>query len=218
MSILQTRSGAVGGFVLIICIIAGFGMVSAAELSVSSPDVAKPGEPVSMYIANVDNGNSLNITITGQVKTNAGSPVSVQVRDLTLPVDLIGATLSFIVNNVEDEYGFFSYEIDGSGVTHLPVSVNNGVCSESYGPINLDAHTENLFMFNGTASKDRSIVNVIINGTPNRAISSPELFSFNAGGFTNGIFNAEVKVMNGATEVAKKNLAFTIQDSLVSYT
>lgn len=217
MSIFGKMSGAIGVFALIVFFIAGFGIVSGAELTISSPDVAKPGEPVSMYIGNVDNGNTLNITITGQVKTNAGSPVSVQVRDLTLPVDLSGSTLLFSANNIEGTNGYFSFEGGGYSVDHEALPVVGGSCSKNYGPVDLDAATEYDMSFNATGSKDRSVVNIGVGGIVGRAISTPEKFSFNAGGFTNGIFNAEVKVKNGNTEVATKNMAFTIQDSLLAY-
>lgn len=215
MSILQTMSGAMGGFALIICIIAGFGMVSAAELMVSSPDVAKPGEVVEMFIEDVDVGNTLTVSITGQVKTNAGSPLSMQVRDLILPVDLSGTTMTFSASNIADQYGYFSFSGGGYDIDHDAIPVMGGSCSHSYGPVPLDADTEYDMTFNATADKDRSVVNIDVAGTIDQAIVGMDKLSFNAGGFTNGIFNAEVKVMDGATEVSKKNLAFTVQDSLV---
>lgn len=216
MSILQTRSGAVGGFVLIICIIAGFGMVSAADIPISSPDVAKPGEVVDMYIEDIDAGNTLTLNITGQVKTNAGSPVSMQVRDISLPVDVSDATMTFKISNIASPGGFFNSSGGGLDVDHDFIELNGeGICEKTYGPVDLFADERYTMAFNATADKDRSVVIVDITGTVDQTIITPVKFSFNVGGFSNGIFNAGVKVKDGATEVASKNLAFTVQDSLV---
>lgn len=217
MSILLTMSGAVGGFALIICIIAGFGMVSAADIPISSPDVAKPGEVVDMYIEDVGVGNTITLNITGQVKTNAGSPVSMQVREISLPVDVSDATMTFKISNIASPGGFFNSSGGGFDVDHALIDTvdGNGFYYHTYGPVDPSASDRYTMAFNATADKDRSVVIIDITGTVDQAITTPAKFSFNVGGFSNGIFNAGVKVMDGATEVAKKNLAFTVQDSLV---
>jgi len=85
MSILAGLKWSIG-VISIICIgILCFGTVSA--VMVSSPDVVKPGEEVSIFIGNINAGDPFKIDIIGNIKTEAGSFFSYKLNKLSLPLE-----------------------------------------------------------------------------------------------------------------------------------
>ena len=78
----------------VICI----GMVSAVMLS--SPDVVKPGEEVSIFIGNIVAGDPFRIDIIGNIKTDAGSFFTFKLNKLDLPLDIVNPTLKVYINGL----------------------------------------------------------------------------------------------------------------------
>jgi hypothetical protein len=199
--------------ILFISCIVCISLVSAADpVSVSSPDVVKPGDPVSVMIGNLKAHDQIGITIDGQIKTIAGSPFFFSIRDLILDFTCdnnptVGVTLS---NLVPESYGeFYIYREGGSSIRKGHNAVGKTWTDTATNPV-LNAGTYHVFI-NGTAERSDVPMRLNITGRCQDDVNFTTI-SFRTGGFSNGIFNVITQV--NSQQVDKK--AFTVQDSFLA--
>lgn len=205
-----------GFFILLIFCFLGMSLVSAA--TVSSPDVAKPGDTVSVYVGDLAINTPIKVQIDGQIKTDAGSPLSFNVRDLILPITLTNPQLTIEMRNlVNGTKGNLSIINSGGSVkvTKEKIVPANGTWKyEGTGGLTVLPSDTYQVIFSGAANRNQvPVVRVVIEGTTNNEITTPMVFSFNTVGFSSGIFNAGLE----ANDIIIDRKAFTIQDSLLAY-
>ena len=189
------------------------GMVSAVMLS--SPDVVKPGEEVSIFIGNIGAGDPFQIDIIGNIKIDAGSFFSFKLNKLNLPLDIANPTLRVYINGLVPD-------------SKLNVSVNQKKYNEgldldtadSTGLFNLDIGRSGMpkgtydVEINGTAAKTQIPVTFSIAGTNTNA-EPFAVSTFSISGFSSGIFDVTTYVKNLPPAPFVERKQFTVQDQFI---
>jgi hypothetical protein len=210
-------SWVLGVSALVLFCIAGMGIVSAVD--VSSPDVAKPGDTVSVYVGNIDPNSFFELTIDGLVKANSANEESYTnftyyVENLILPFTVINPNLTVEVRDLKPNLpAHLAITPGGPGVTQ-PTD-NAGTWFFSGSRPSIAKSTPYLVEFNSWARKSQIPVRIIINGTVSEQVTTPVAVTFNTRGFSNAIYNAYIYLNHNTQPVAQR--AFTIQDSLLAY-
>ena len=186
------------------------GMVSAVMLS--SPDVVKPGEEVSIFIGNIGAGDPFQIDIIGNIKIDAGSFFSFKLNKLNLPLDIANPTLKVYINGLVPD-------------SKLNVSVNQKKYNEVFDTADSTGLYDYLIVrsgmpkgiynveINGTAAKTQVPVTFSITGTNTNAEPLAES-TFSISGFSSGTFDVKTYVKNLAQPVERKQ--FTVQDQFIA--
>ena len=213
MSILAGLKWSIG-VLSIICIgILCFGTVSA--VMVSSPDVVKPGEEVSIFIGNIQAGDPFKIDIIGNIKTEAGSFFSFKLNELSLPLDITNPTLRINMNGLVPNSGLnvsvnqHKYNVgfdtaDATGLYDYEI-VPGAYMPEGYYDVEI----------NGTAAKTQVPVTFTIRGT--NVVAEPLAEStFSVTGFSNGVFDVTTYVVNMEPDKYVEKKQFTVQDQLIA--
>ncbi|MCA1914988.1 hypothetical protein [Methanospirillum hungatei] len=212
MSILAGLKWSIG-VLSIICI----GMLCIGTVSgvmISSPDVVKPGDPISVFVGNLNPDQEVQIDLTGDIKTNAGTNFTFTMRDLIMELELenpnIDGTISGLVSGSPVELLFVNK--DGVEITKKFLAKNDGTC-------NLDGSFPLL-------EKDE-YYSVEINGTPllsqihvdqfrivgkNKIGTNLAKIDFRIWGFSNGVFDVTSRVDGKPVETKQ----FTVQDQLIA--
>jgi len=188
-----------------------FGIVSA--VMVSSPDVVKPGDPVSVYVGNLNAGDPVSVLITGNVKTDAGSFFSFGVHDLQLGLAINSPKLHVNMGGLDpnSKVNLTISRLGGIEKVYPPESVGvNGVCDFTETETALPKDTYNIDI-NGTANLTQIPVTFEISGANVQAETLAEC-NFNIVGFSNGVFEVTTTVSNKLVEKKK----FTVQDQLIA--
>ncbi|NLL10892.1 MAG: hypothetical protein GX268_08440 [Methanomicrobiales archaeon] len=185
-------------------------MVSAVMLS--SPDVVKPGEEVSIFIGNIGAGDPFQIDIIGNIKIDAGSFFSFKLNKLNLPLDIANPTLRVYINGLVPD-------------SKLNVSVNQKKYNEVFDTADSTGLYDYLIVrsgmpkgiynveINGTAAKTQVPVTFSITGTNTNAEPLAES-TFSISGFSSGTFDVKTYVKNLAQPVERKQ--FTVQDQFIA--
>lgn len=188
-----------------------FGIVTA--VMVSSPDVIKPGEQVSVYVGNLNAGVPVAVQIVGNIKTDAGSFFSYGIHDLQLGLAMNNPNLHVNMNGLvpDSHVNLTINHHEGAEIAYPPKPVDaNGVCDFSVSEPGLPKGTYTV-QINGTAAKTQIPVTFEIDGNNVYAETLAEC-SFNVVGFSNGIFDVTTRV--DGTVVERKQ--FTVQDQLIA--
>lgn len=212
MSILAGLKWSIG-VLSIICIgMLCFGTVSA--VMVSSPDVVKPGEEVSIFIGNIKAGDPFKIDIIGNIKTEAGSFFSYKLNKLSLPLDITNPTLRINMNglvpnsmlNVSVNQHKYNGALDTADATGLyDYEIDRPTMPEGNYDIEI----------NGTAAKTQVPVTFTIRGT--NVVAEPLAEStFSVTGFSNGVFDVSTYVVNMEPDKYVEKKQFTVQDQLIA--
>jgi len=214
MSILAGLKWSIGVLSIICLGILCFGTVSA--VMVSSPDVVKPGEEVSVFVGNLENNVPVSVLVVGDIKTDAGSFFSYGIHDLKLN----GLKLNSPILNIYLQGLLYPSKVNvtliqknGDIYIALPPKAvkQDGTCEVT----NLQRPTlddnDISLTINGTAAKTQVPVTVELTGTSGSATSFAEC-NFNIRGFSNGVFDVITKVNN--VDVERKQ--FTVQDQLIA--
>jgi hypothetical protein len=208
-----------GFFLFLILCVLSVSLVSAADsVTISSPDVGKPGETISVFVGDLSAGTIIKVQIDGQIKADAGVPIFFQVRDLSLPFSLINPNLHLtadVRNLVPLRNGKLSIVSTKNPPWQTSKNANaqgNWKYDGNGGLTTLPDDTYTI-RFNGTADKPQIPIQIIIQGTVKEDVLSLKAVSFNSVGFSNGIFN--IYVFTNNNPIPKVQKAFTIQDSLL---
>ena len=219
MIIMGRKMRAILFFVSLVLCCMGAGIVSAVD--VSSPDVATPGDTVSMYLGDVPPGTFVGLTIDGLIKSDTGNqdffPLSFNVQNLKIPFTLNTPSIELELRNLYPNsdaslmvdpalWGPLTTIIDNQGTGIMSGSSVTSLTSGSYNV---------RLMGMPPSGKSQIPVKLDITGIVADDITTPRVVSFNTQGFSNGIFNAYLFLNHEPTPVATK--AFTIQDSLLAY-
>ena len=214
MSILAGLKWSIG-VLSIICIgMLCFGTVSA--VMVSSPDVVKPGENVSVFVGNLKNDVPVSVLVDGNIKTEARTLFTYGIHDLRLNgIILKDPELSVYLKELVpgSHVNVTLFQDNGDIIIALPSKEveNNGICNiPSIKRPTLDMRDISLTI-NGTAAKTQVPVSIKLTGISGSEISFVECI-FNIRGFSNGVFDVTTTVNN--EDVEKKQ--FTVQDQLIA--
>jgi len=213
MSILAGLKWSIGVLSIICLGILCFGTVSA--VMVSSPDVVKPGEEVSVYVGNLNVGVPVNVLISGNAKTDAGSPFSFGIHDLQLDLSILSPQLHVNMNGlVPNSWVNLSVNhLEGIEKIYPPEPVDaNGVCDFTKIETALPKGTYHIDI-NGTAARTQIPVTFEVSGTNGNPETLAEC-NFNIVGLSNGVFDVTTRVGNPLQVVEKKQ--FTVQDQLIA--
>ncbi|MDD3575081.1 MAG: hypothetical protein PHD71_08635 [Methanospirillum sp.] len=213
MSILAGLKWSIGVLSIICMGILCFGTVSA--VMVSSPDVVKPGEEVSIFIGNVQAGDPFKINIIGNIKTEAGSFFSYKLQKLNLPMDIANPTLRINMNGLvpnsmlnvsvnQHKYNGGFDTADATGLYDYEI-VPGAYMSKGYYDVEI----------NGTAAKTQVPVTFTVTGTNVLAESLAES-TFSITGFSNGVFDVTTYVVNMEPDKFVEKKQFTVQDQLIA--
>jgi len=191
------------------------GMVSAVMLS--SPDVVKPGEEVSIFFGNIGTGDPFLINITGNIKTDAGSPFAFKLKNLSVPMAIDNPKLGVNISGL-DSAGVFNVMInqkkyngnmfcgeDENGLYECGLEIEK--TSMPQGIYNVE--------INGTAAKTQIPVTFSIAGT-NKNAEPFAVSTFSISGFSSGIFDVTTYVKNLPPAPFVERKQFTVQDQFIA--
>ncbi|HPP77510.1 hypothetical protein [Methanospirillum sp.] len=200
------------GVISIICMgVLCFGVVSA--VMVSSPDVVKPGQQVSVFIGNLDENKPVSILITGNVKTDAGSPFSFGIHDLQLGLDITNPQVHVQMKGLvpASTVNLSVNHLEGVEIVYPPERVDaNGACDFTKTESALPKGTY-FIDINGTAARTQIPVSFEVSGINGNKETLAES-SFNIVGISSGVFHVTTTVSGNVIE--KKQ--FTVQDQLIA--
>ncbi len=212
MSILAGLKWSIG-VLSIICIgMLCFGTVSA--VMVSSPDVVKPGDQISVFVGNLDPDQDVEIDLTGDIKTDAGTNFTFTMKDLTMELELenptIDGTISGLVSGSPVELLF----VDKDGIEFVKkfITLNDGTCKidGSFPLLVKDEHYS--VEINGTPLLSQIHVDQFKIVGKNKIGTNLAKIDFRIWGFANGVFDVTSRVDGNPVETKQ----FTVQDQLIA--
>ncbi len=192
----------------VICI----GMVSAVMLS--SPDVVKPGEEVSIFIGNIGAGDPFRIDIIGNIKTDAGSFFTFKLNKLDLPLDIVNPTLKVYINGLVPDSKLNVSVNQKKYNEGLDTADNTGLFDLDIGRPGMPKGTYDVEI-NGTAAKTQIPVTFSIAGTNTNA-EPFAVSTFSISGFSSGIFDVTTYVKNLPPAPFVERKQFTVQDQFIA--
>lgn len=200
-------------YALVICIILCiFCSLTVTGVMISSPNVVKPGEHMSVYIGNLNTRDSLQVDVVGEIKVTAGEDFFFQMNRFNTGISCDSPNLEVMISDLVDGSSVtmnITYQ-DGTSIEKTKL-VENGNWNQIISETKFPAGDYDISI-SGTAAQTQVPLDLTFTGIADQRELLNEL-TMRIYGISNGVFEIDTKV-NGELAESK---SFTIQDQLIAY-